>query len=58
MAKDSTVALIVCVLRNLDQDEAASTKDLRDTVEKYFHLGLAFENDPSDLMQKSDTLPA
>jgi hypothetical protein len=58
MAKDTTAALIVCVLKNLDQDEAASAKDLRDTVEKYFHLGLAFENDPSDLMQKSDTLPA
>lgn len=58
MAKNTTAALIVCVLKNLDQDEAASTKDLRDTVEKYFHLGLAFENDPSDLMQKSDTLPA
>jgi hypothetical protein len=58
MAKDATSTLIVCVLRNLDQDEAASTKDLKDTVEKYFHLGLAFENDPSDLMQKSDTLPA
>jgi hypothetical protein len=42
MAKDTTAALIVCVLKNLDQDEAASTKDLRDTVDKYFHLGLAF----------------
>jgi len=58
MAKNTSAALIVCVLKNLDQDEVAATKDLRDTVEKYFHLGLAFENDPSDLMRKSDTLPA
>jgi hypothetical protein len=43
MAKDATSTLIVCVLKNLDQDEAASTKDLKDTVEKYFHLGLAFD---------------
>jgi hypothetical protein len=58
MAKETTASLIVCVLRNLDQDQAAFTKDLKDSVERYFHLGLAFENDPSDLMQQSDTLPA
>jgi hypothetical protein len=57
-AKEASSTLIVCVLSNLDQTDAAFAKDLRDTVEKYFHLGLAFENDPSDLMQKSDTLPA
>lgn len=58
MAKGATATLIVCVLRNLDQDEAAFTKDLGDTIEVFFHLGLAFENDPSDLLQQSDTLPA
>jgi hypothetical protein len=57
-AKEASATLIVCVLANLDQAEPAFTKDLRDTFEKYFHLGLAFENDPSDLMRKTDTLPA
>ncbi|MBV8969496.1 MAG: hypothetical protein JO331_10620 [Verrucomicrobia bacterium] len=57
-AKEASAALIICVLANLDQDEPAFTKAVKDSIEKYFHLGLAFENDPSDLLQKSDTLPA
>jgi hypothetical protein len=57
-AKEASASLIVCVLQNLDQAEPAFTKDVKDSVETYFHLGLAFENDPSDLMQQSDTLPA
>ena len=57
-AKEASAALIVSVLANLDQDEPAFTKAVKDSIEKHFHLGLAFENDPSDLLQKSDTLPA
>jgi hypothetical protein len=44
-AKEGSATLIACVLANLDQDGPAFTKDLRDSVEKYFHLGPAFEND-------------
>ena len=58
MAKETTTALIVCVLRNLDQEQPVFTKDLMDSIERYFHLGLGLENDPSDLMQQRDSLPA
>jgi len=43
MAQETTTALIVCVLRNLDQEPHDFTKDLTDSIERYFHLGLAFE---------------
>jgi hypothetical protein len=58
-AKEASSTLIVCVLSNLDQQEEAFANDLRDTVEKYFHLASVFEmDDPSDLMRKRNTLPA
>jgi hypothetical protein len=54
-AKEASSTLIVCVLSNLDQTEAAFAKDLRDTVERYFHVAPAFEmGDPSDWIKDDD----
>jgi hypothetical protein len=54
-AIEASSTLIVCVLSDLDQPEAAFAKDLRDTAEKYFHLSSLFEmDDPNDWNKDDD----